>query len=504
MRSSLLARKGTAVPVGAADLSDLVAETPTPEPGGVGLTVAPPADPMLFADLAVQDSESGENGSAPAASLSPVHLRRAVVKGKPALDQPVEHAAALRLEPLAANAKPRSKAVSTPTPVPERRLGAGALSQPKVADRRSGPLAALIALGIVLGLGIILAVTRISGPDKPETAVVVPEPAAKVSGVSGSPADGDAAGATVVDAVGKSDGKDATVVTDTATDSAEPETPSPVDRQAKLPPPSAPDSGAGQASSVSEKDPSQNEIETGRADPSVDVVRIDADGMAVIAGRAGPGSQLIVLDNGAPVGSVTADAFGEWVLVPEAPLPTGDHEFSLVVKGVRGSVTVPRTQKTIADEPADLRAPDAQPAPIPERKPDAGKSQTWLDKAKKRGALKAQNLLIPDRKPLYPEPRTTRNGQKVFGEEQGGDFVVQLAAVPTENGARQEWIKLRQKFPEILGSMKLNLDEAKVNGHVSVVRVRTGAFITARSAWNLCKRFEAQDQDCLVVQTILD
>ena len=472
MRSSLLARKGAAVPVGVTDLSDLVDQAPTPEPGDVGLTVGPPADPMLFNDLAVQDSESGEYGPAPAASLSPVHLRRAVIKGEPALDPPVEDAGAPGLELLAANARSRPEAVGAPTPVPDWKVGVSALSQPKSADRRRGPLAALIALGLVLGLGIILAAARFAGPDKPETGAVTPAPP--------------------------------TAAMDTAKDSAASEAPSPADQQAKLPPSSASDSGAGQADSGSETDPSREKLATGRADPSVDVVRIDADGMVVIAGRAAPGSELIVLDNGAPLGSVTADAFGEWVFVSETPLPEGDHEFGLVVKNVQGSVTMPRTQKTTTDEPANTGAPDARPAPIPERKPVAGKSQTWLDKAKKSGESKVENLLIPVRKPLYPDSRTTRNGRKMLGEEHDGDFVVQLASVPTKDGAHQEWLKLKKKFPGILGSMKLNLDEAKVNGHVSVVRVRTGAFVTARSAWKLCRRFEVRDQDCLVVQSVVD
>jgi hypothetical protein len=226
--------------------------------------------------------------------------------------------------------------------------------------------------------------------------------------------------------------------------------------------------------------------------------------MAVIAGRAPPASELIVLDNGMPMGSVTTDAFGEWVFVPEAPLPKGDHEFGLVVKDVQGSVSVPRTQQTTDDGAANPGVPGAESAPIPERKPANADSQTWLDEAKKRGKSKAGILPIPVRKPLYGDSRPTTNGRKLLRAGHGGDFVVQLASVPTKDGARQEWLKLKQKFPEILGSMKLNLDEAKVNGRVSVVRVRTGTFVTARPALNLCRRFEAQDQDCLVVQTIED
>jgi len=91
--------------------------------------------------------------------------------------------------------------------------------------------------------------------------------------------------------------------------------------------------------------PSDEGADAGRAPettpPSIDVVRIEPDGAAVIAGRAAPGAELIVLDNGAPIGMATADAFGEWVFIPEAPLPAGAHEFGLVVKRVQGGVTLP-------------------------------------------------------------------------------------------------------------------------------------------------------------------
>ncbi len=50
--------------------------------------------------------------------------------------------------------------------------------------------------------------------------------------------------------------------------------------------------------------------------PSFDIVRIGPEGDAVMAGRAQPGSTVVSLDNGKPIGEVTADKRGEWVFVP--------------------------------------------------------------------------------------------------------------------------------------------------------------------------------------------
>jgi nucleoid-associated protein YgaU len=63
--------------------------------------------------------------------------------------------------------------------------------------------------------------------------------------------------------------------------------------------------------------------------PSFDIVKIGPGGTAVIAGRAAPGAEITVLDGGKPLGVVTADGRGEWVLVPTAPLDPGDRTLSL-------------------------------------------------------------------------------------------------------------------------------------------------------------------------------
>jgi hypothetical protein len=65
------------------------------------------------------------------------------------------------------------------------------------------------------------------------------------------------------------------------------------------------------------------------AAPSFDVVRVNPDGRAVIAGRAAPGARVTVLDGGKEIGSVDADARGEWVLLPDQPLASGARELSL-------------------------------------------------------------------------------------------------------------------------------------------------------------------------------
>jgi nucleoid-associated protein YgaU len=63
--------------------------------------------------------------------------------------------------------------------------------------------------------------------------------------------------------------------------------------------------------------------------PSFDIVKVDPSGHAVIAGRAAAGAKVTVLDGDKPLGDVTADDRGEWVLVPIQPIAPGERQLTL-------------------------------------------------------------------------------------------------------------------------------------------------------------------------------
>jgi len=66
--------------------------------------------------------------------------------------------------------------------------------------------------------------------------------------------------------------------------------------------------------------------------PSFDVVRVNPNGDTVIAGRAAPGAEVTVREGENVIGKVQADQRGEWVLVPDKPLPPGTRVFNLESK----------------------------------------------------------------------------------------------------------------------------------------------------------------------------
>lgn len=63
--------------------------------------------------------------------------------------------------------------------------------------------------------------------------------------------------------------------------------------------------------------------------PTFDVVRVNPEGNAVMAGRAHPGTTVEVLDGEQVFGTVLTDPRGEWVFVPEHLLEPGERRLGL-------------------------------------------------------------------------------------------------------------------------------------------------------------------------------
>ncbi|MBO6541825.1 MAG: LysM peptidoglycan-binding domain-containing protein [Alphaproteobacteria bacterium] len=85
--------------------------------------------------------------------------------------------------------------------------------------------------------------------------------------------------------------------------------------------------------------------------PTFDIVRVERDGMAVIAGRATPGAEITLKRNGTAIATVDADARGEWVIVLDEPLAPGDIELTLSAVNPDGS-TVDGVQSVSVSVPA--------------------------------------------------------------------------------------------------------------------------------------------------------
>lgn len=107
--------------------------------------------------------------------------------------------------------------------------------------------------------------------------------------------------------------------------------------------------------------------------PSFDIVRVSPAGDVVVAGRAAPGADVALTSNGRAVGRTTADAHGQFVILPSDRLASGGQEMALSSVGPTGDEvamaapilvfipdsTVPATAAPVAL--AVMAAPDAPP-----------------------------------------------------------------------------------------------------------------------------------------------
>ncbi|MGV2049834.1 LysM peptidoglycan-binding domain-containing protein [Agrobacterium sp. 22-209-1] len=84
------------------------------------------------------------------------------------------------------------------------------------------------------------------------------------------------------------------------------------------------------------------------ATPTFDVLRVEPDGSAVIAGKAQPGAKLEILSNGKVVAQTTIDGSGDFAAVFDNPLPPGDHELVLRSTDANGKATQSEEVATVS------------------------------------------------------------------------------------------------------------------------------------------------------------
>ncbi len=63
--------------------------------------------------------------------------------------------------------------------------------------------------------------------------------------------------------------------------------------------------------------------------PTFDIVRVEPDGNAVLAGLSAPGDRIEVVSGGRILARASANSAGEWALVLDEPLPAGGHQISV-------------------------------------------------------------------------------------------------------------------------------------------------------------------------------
>lgn len=91
-----------------------------------------------------------------------------------------------------------------------------------------------------------------------------------------------------------------------------------------------------------------------------DIARIEPDGISVFAGRAEPGTNLMLLSDGEPLGTVQADDNGEWTLTTEHRFASKNPKLSLRTATAAEMRQSKATQTALAEEAEEPAAPAAK------------------------------------------------------------------------------------------------------------------------------------------------
>ena len=86
--------------------------------------------------------------------------------------------------------------------------------------------------------------------------------------------------------------------------------------------------------------------------PTFDVVRVEPDGMMVMAGRAAPGAKVEIVLDDRVLATVDADDRGEWAFSPSRSVFTGSHQLTLRTRGSAGAVITSPQTLTVSMDPA--------------------------------------------------------------------------------------------------------------------------------------------------------
>lgn len=191
---------------------------------------------------------------------------------------------------------------------------------------------------------------------------------------------------------------------------------------------------------------------------------------------------------------------------PAAPVATAPATAQPAPLGVAGQEgeTAPGVGAPAAADPA-LAATPTTPQPQAATAPTSSESQA----AAAPTAPEPQAATAPAEPaaPVAAEPPPAPTQQAAAPAASvpaksaaGGSWKIQLAAVKSEPGARQEWVRLQKVHPDLLGDMKLTVQEVDLGTKGIFFRIQGGPLPDRTTAEDVCAELKATKQACLVVK----
>ncbi|HIP78444.1 MAG TPA: hypothetical protein EYH07_08290, partial [Kiloniellaceae bacterium] len=148
--------------------------------------------------------------------------------------------------------------------------------------------------------------------------------------------------------------------------------------------------------------------------------------------------------------------------------------------GPQGQAAAPQS----AQEPAPEPAPEVTAVPGPQAKLSPGAT-------------------AESPAPVPPAATSAGPGSEApadFWDAPPGTILVQVSAIQDQNKVAGEWDRLKRGYPEVLGPLRLVVEEAKLGERGVFFRVQAGGFASQLQAEDACTALTARGQPCFVVE----
>ena len=104
--------------------------------------------------------------------------------------------------------------------------------------------------------------------------------------------------------------------------------------------------------------------------------------------------------------------------------------------------------------------------------------------------------------PALPALDTEQHGEPAyrFAFAPGGEYLVQISALRSEEAATEAWSKARRSNPDIFEGARMSIEKADLGAKGIFYRLRAGAFGTRDTASEFCDALKEKGGDCIVVR----
>ncbi|MEO0498560.1 MAG: Ig-like domain-containing protein [Pseudomonadota bacterium] len=154
--------------------------------------------------------------------------------------------------------------------------------------------------------------------------------------------------------------------------------------------------------------------------PVIDLLRVEPDGNTLVSGSAEAGAQVMLKSGDETIGETTADASGNFVILPDNFLPEGDHQLTVTSKKPAGEASGPQAIESVGQQTAIVAIPEKGkesellavlttnegPSLILEKPEREAAEQTQIASAPKvepKADLKAEPVVEPSLPTVRPE-----------------------------------------------------------------------------------------------------